>query len=292
MSLRVHTSTKMTKRLLEAQQSDKKVTTVTGSVTRAWNGDLSTVRRVNALQAPLAAAFQAAQVESVARPSNDEVGQVTDINQIGDLADYSDEEGDARALVERLNTEDNTMDQERTYQLPAREADDANPELLANEEPASFILSSEDKTLGRFVEAAFAPIGLVSTRVEGDKNGTPAVTDGDHGYIMMQQLLKSCWATSLLVPVETNTSTVATERFDGAVPVMLSQRGSVSSKGPSTCRHASRLQNSPIDLAQVARRYQALPRRICYGDPQTLGRRHEARAGPLGAHGVRVQPAL
>ena len=71
------------------------------------------------------------------------------------------------------------MDQERTYQLPAREADDANPELLANEEPASFILSSEDKTLGRFVEAAFAPIGLVSTRVEGDKNGTPAVTDGD-----------------------------------------------------------------------------------------------------------------
>ena len=123
MSLRVHTSTKMTKRLLEAQQSDKKVTTVTGSVTRAWNGDLSTVRRVNALQAPLAAAFQAAQVESVARPSNDDVGQVTDINQIGDLADYSDEEGDAQALVERLNTEDNTMDQERTYQLPAREAD-------------------------------------------------------------------------------------------------------------------------------------------------------------------------
>ena len=75
MSLRVHTSTKMTKRLMEAQQSDKKVTTVTGSVTRAWNGDLAMVSRVNALQAPLAAAFQAAQVESVARPSNDDVGQ-------------------------------------------------------------------------------------------------------------------------------------------------------------------------------------------------------------------------
>ena len=208
ISLRVHTSTKMTKRLLEAQQSDKKVTTVTGSKTRAWNGDLAMVRRVNALQAPLAAAFQAAQVESVARPSSDDVGQVTDIANIGNLADYSDDEGDVQALVERLTVEDNAMDQERTYQLPGREADDANPELLAQEEPASFIFSSGEKTLGRFVEAAFAKIGLVSTRVEGDKDGTPAVTDGDHGFIMMQQLLDSCWATSLEVPVETNTSTV------------------------------------------------------------------------------------
>ena len=240
MSLRVHTSTKMTKRLYKAQQSEKKVTTVTGSVTRAWNGDLAMVRRVNALQAPLAAAFQAAQVESVARPSSDDVGQVTDIANIGNLADYSDDEGDVQALVERLTVEDNAMDQERTYQLPGREADDANPELLAQEEPASFIFSSGEKTLGRFVEAAFAKIGLVSTRVEGDKDGTPAVTDGDHGFIMMQQLLDSCWATSLEVPVETNTSTVEAERFDGAVQVMLSQRCSVSAKGPSTCRRASR----------------------------------------------------
>ena len=88
-------------------------------------------------------------------------------------------------------------------------------------------------------------------------------------------------------------------RGDFWVVVMLSQRASVSVKGPSTCRCASRDVLTRFETteltdrrAQVAGRHQALPRRICYGDTQALGRRHEARAGPLGAHGVRFQPVL
>ena len=239
MSLRVHTSTKMTNRLLNAQQSEKKVTTVTGSATRAWNGDHRMVARVNALAEPLATVFQAAQDESVVRPLADDVGQVSDI--VDNLAEYSDDEGGAQKLVERLTIEDNTMDHEvQTYQLPRSEADDANPELLAKEAPASFILSSEEKNLNRYAEATFRAPAFVSTCVEGDESGTNAVTDGDLGYLLLGQLLQGLWANTLEVPRETNTSTVAGERFDGAVPVMMSQRGSVSSKEPSTCRHASR----------------------------------------------------
>ena len=291
MSLRVHTSTKMTNRLLKAQQSENKVTTVTGSTTHAWNGDHKMVARVNALAEPLAAAFQGAQDESVVRPSSDDVGQVSDI--VGNLAEYSDDEGGAQELVERLTIEDNTMDHEvQTYQLPRSEADDANPELLAQAAPESFILSSDEKTLNRHLEAAFRGPSFVSTCVEGDESGTNAVTDGDRGYILMHQLLQGLWANTLEVPLETNTSTVARERFDGAVPAMLSQRGSVSSNGPSTCRHASRRAGLTGRPAQVAGRHQGLPHRIRFGGAQALGRRHEAHPGPLGAHGARLQPAL
>jgi len=54
----------MTNRLLKAQSSDKKVTTVTGSATRQWNGDNIMLRRVNALAKPLASAFQEEQAET------------------------------------------------------------------------------------------------------------------------------------------------------------------------------------------------------------------------------------
>ena len=229
ISLRVHTSTKMTNRLLKAQSSDKKVTTVTGSATRQWNGDNIMLRRVNALAKPLALAFQEEQAEDT-RPTFDQIGEISDIQN--NLVDYSDEEGDAQTLTARLYADKNAtaaMDDDRdpaptgVHPLPLREDDDANPELLAKAAPASFILDSSERTLGRFAEGMFAPITFVSTCVEGDKDGTHVVVDADLGYLMIYQLQQNLFASTIEVPLETNTSTVAGERFNGATHVIQEQ---------------------------------------------------------------------
>ena len=227
LSLRVHTSNILTDALLDAQKDEPgrgvPATTLTGSATRQWGGDTKMVRRVNGLGVALSRALLGDR--DAAKPSEDEIGEISDMVQNKQLGAYSDDEGGAEELVKRLETAQDEEDDEPVL-LPLDESEDAKPDALAKAPSRSFILTSRDRTMGLFFEAVTYPIELLTTKVEGVKDGTSAITEGDVGFLNLSLLAKQLKADTIEVPSATNRSLQAIERFIDAENVPKEQYGS------------------------------------------------------------------